>query len=165
MNEPTPVYYEDIVFDETRLSSRVTFERDDIVAFARQWDPLPPHLDEAAAIAAGLDGLTASGTHMLAIKQRLLHEFGVRTTVIASFGSDEVRYKAAARPGDTVHLRFRWIEKRLSGSRPNCGIARHLSELTREDGKVLLSIYETILIRRRSAGADETNPSLSPKEP
>ncbi len=147
--KPGAVYFEDITFDHVRISSPVTFERDEIVAFARQWDPLPVHLDDAAARAAGFEGLTASGTHMLAVKQRLLHEFDLGPTVVASFGSDETRYHAPARPGDVVRLHFRWMDKRNSKSRPGCGVARHFSELTRSDGLVLLSIYEIILIRLR----------------
>lgn len=148
-SSPSPVYFEDISFENVRQSAPVTFHRDEIIAFARQWDPLPVHLDDAAARAAGFEGVTASGTHMLAVKQRLLHEFGLGPTAVASFGSDETRYHAPARPGDVVHLRFRWIDKRPSKSRPECGIARHFSELVRADGVVLLSIYEIILIRRR----------------
>lgn len=149
MTAVQPVYFEDIVLEDVRLSTEVRFERDAIIAFAAQWDPLPVHLDDEAAQAAGFPGITASGSHMLAVKQRLLHEFGLGPTVIASFGSDETRYKAPARPGDKVHLRFRWVEKRLSNSREGCGVARHFSELVREDGQVLLSIYEIILIRCR----------------
>src|SRR5262245_20182728 len=87
-----PLYFEDITLDEIQHSSSVTLRLEEMVAFARQWDPLPVHLDEAAARAAGFAGITASGTHMLAIKQRLLHEFGLGPTVIASLGSDETRY-------------------------------------------------------------------------
>jgi acyl dehydratase len=149
---PGQVWFDDIVLDEVRRSSAFTFHREEIAAFAQQWDPLPVHLDEGAARAAGFDGLTASGTHMLAVKQRLLHDFGLGPTVITSIGSDETRYHAPARPGDVVHLQFQWVEKRESKSRPDCGVARHFSRLTREDGVVLLSIYEIIIIRRRPTG-------------
>ena len=86
---------------------------------------------------------------MLAVKNRLLYDFGLERTVIASFGFDEVRFKAPARPGDTVRVRLRWVEKRLSKSRPGSGIARHLCELTRQDGVVLLSLYDTVMIATR----------------
>lgn len=142
-------YFEDIALDEIQLSSIFTFEREEVIAFAKRWDPLPVHLDDAAARAAGFDGITASGTHMLAVKQRLLHEFKVGPTVITSFGSDETRYHAPARPGDAVRLHFRWVDKRLSKSRPSVGIARHFSELKRTDGVLLMSIMDSILIRCR----------------
>lgn len=144
------VYYEDIGFDEVRHSSLVTFDRAEIIAFASKWDPLPVHLDDEAARAAGFEGITASGTHMLAVKQRLLHEFQLGPSVLASFGSEETRYHAPARPGDVVQLHFRWLEKRMSKSRPSCGIARHFSELKRADGVTLLSITDSILIRCRT---------------
>lgn len=148
-NIPDAVYFEDIELEQVQLSSLVTFDRDEIIAFAQRWDPLPVHLDDDAARAAGFAGLTASGTHMLAVKQRLLHEFNVGPSVIASFGSDETRYHAPARPGDVVRLHFSWVSKRPSKSRPSCGIAQHLSELRRTDGALLLSILDTVLIRRR----------------
>lgn len=148
------VYFEDIEFGQVQLSSLVTFEREAIIAFAREWDPLPVHLNDESARAAGFDGLTASGTHMLAVKQRLLHEFNLGPTVIASFGSDETRYHAPARPGDVVRLHFSWVSKRPSRSRPSCGIAQHLSELRRTDGVLLLSILDTVLIRRRMPGTE-----------
>lgn len=146
---PAHVYFEDIVVETELWSSAFTLDLGAIQDFARQWDPLPAHLDDEAARAAGFEGVTASGTHLLAIKNRLLYDFGFERTVIASFGFDEVRFRAPGRPGDTVRVRLRWVEKRLSKSRPESGIARHYCELTRDDGVVLLSIYDTILIARR----------------
>jgi len=70
-------YFEDIGFDEVQVSSTYSFRRDEVIAFARQWDPLPVHMDDEAARAAGFEGITASGTHMLAVKQRLLHDFNL----------------------------------------------------------------------------------------
>jgi acyl dehydratase len=143
------LYFDDVVIDAELRSSSVRLERSDMIAFAQVWDPLPIHLDEAAAVAAGFDGLTASGTYLLAVKHRLLYDFGFQRTVMFSFGYDEVRFRAAGRPDDFLHVRLRWIEKRLSKSRPDAGIARHLCELTRDDGTVLLSLQDSILMRTR----------------
>lgn len=147
--KPADVYFDDVVVDSECWSSAITLDLQDMTAFARQWDPLPIHLDDAAARAAGFEGITASGTHLLAVKNRLLYDFGLERTVIASFGFDEVRFKAPARAGDTVRVRLRWFEKRLSKSRPGSGIARHFCELTRQDGVVLLSLYDTVMIATR----------------
>lgn len=157
-NSSAATYFEDIGFDEVQVSSTYSFRRDEVIAFARQWDPLPVHLDDEAARAAGFEGITASGTHMLAVKQRLLHDFNLGVSVITSFGSDDTRYHAPARPGDSVRLHFRWVDKRLSKSRPSVGIARHFSELRRTDGLLLLSITDTIMIRCREAvGAEKAD--------
>lgn len=156
MHETSPgLYFDDVVVDAALVSSAMPLEREAIIAFARQWDPLPVHMDDAAARAAGFDGLTASGTHLLAIKHRLLYDFGFEQTVIASFGFDEIRFRAPAYPGDLLHVRLRWIENRLSTSRPGTGIAKHYCELTRGDGTVVLSLFDTILLRCRAASQEE----------
>jgi acyl dehydratase len=156
MHEASPgLYFDDVVVDAALVSSAMPLEREAIIAFARQWDPLPVHVDDGAARAAGFDGLTASGTHLLAIKHRLLYDFGFEQTVIASFGFDEIRFRAPAYPGDLLHARLRWIEKRLSTSRPGTGIAKHYCELTRGDGTVLLSLFDTILMRCRAPHQEE----------
>lgn len=149
-----PLYFEDTVGD-VLISSAHVLDRDAVREFAGHWDPLPIHLDDAAARAAGFPGMTASGTHLLAIKHRLLHEFGFAETVIASFGFDEIRFRAPALPGDELRVHLSWVERRESKSRPDCGIAKHYCELRRADGSVLLSLYDTILIRRREAVAPD----------
>ncbi len=154
-NGPPGLYFDDVVVDAALVSSEMPLEREDVMAFARQWDPLPVHVDDSAARAAGFDGLTASGTHLLAIKHRLLYDFGFEQTVIASFGFDEIRFRAPAYPGDMLHVRLRWIEKRLSTSRPGKGIAKHYCELTRGDGTVLLSLFDTILMHCRAPREEE----------
>lgn len=131
----------------------MTLELASMRDFAQTWDPLPSHLDDAAAQASGFDGITTSGSYLLAVKNRLLYEFGFELAVIASFGLDEVRFQAPGRPDDVVHLRLRWTEKRLSKSRPGIGIAKHFCELTRADGMVLLSLYDTVMIAERSGSA------------
>jgi len=141
MNDNAPrIHFEDIVAGEELWSSAFTLTEAGIVDFAAQWDPMPAHLD----------GSTASGTHLLAIKNRLLHDFPMADTVVASFGFDEVRFREPGRPGDELRLRLRWLDKRPSGSKPGCGIARHQCELVRADGAVVLSLLDTILIARRT---------------
>jgi acyl dehydratase len=152
---PSDLYFDDVGVDAALVSNTMPLERDAIIAFAGQWDPLPVHVDDDAARAAGFEGLTASGTHLLAIKHRLLYDFGFEQTVIASFGFDEIRFRAPAYPGDLLHVRLRWIEKRPSTSRPGTGIAKHYCELTRGDGTVLLSLFDTILMRCRAPSQEE----------
>ena len=144
---------DDIFFEDAQgenlVSGTYLLEQDEIIAFAQQWDPLPIHLDNDVAKAAGFPGLTASGTHLLAIKHRLLHEFGFANTVLASFGFDEIRFRKPGLPGDELTVHLEWVEQRESRSRPDCGIAKHYVELRRANGEVLLSIYDTILMRKR----------------
>lgn len=153
VSDPAPkFYFEDIVIGAEHWSSAATLEREEMIAFARQWDPLPLHLDDEAARASGFEGITTSGSYLLAVKNRLLYQLGLELAVIVSFGFDEVRFRAPGRPGDIVRLRLQWIEKRLSNSRPGTGIAKHSCELVRGDSTVLLSLCDTVLIARRPGG-------------
>lgn len=149
-NAAEPLYFEDAQGDDL-VSSAFVLDAGDVRDFAARWDPLPIHLSDEAAKAAGFPGMTASGTHLLAIKHKLLHEFGFGETVIASFGFDEIRFRAPGLPGDELRAHLKWVERRESKSRPDCGIAKHYVELRRADGTVLLSLYDTILMRKREA--------------
>ena len=146
------VYYEDIVIGGELRSSERVLDKGEMTDFAQRWDPLPIHLDDEAARAAGFEGITASGSFLLAVKNRLLYELGMELAVVVSFGFDEVRFRTPGRPGDKVQLRLEWHEKRLSNSRPGTGIAKHLCELIRADGAVLLSLYDTVLVAQHPSG-------------
>lgn len=143
-------YFDDIAINDEYQSETDTLTEESVRAFAKEWDPLPIHLDEKAAKAAGLAGITASGSHLLAIKNKLLYALPIDMAVLASFGFDEVRFRRPGRPGDIVHLNLKWVEKRLSKSRPDQGIAKHHCELRNADGEVLLSLFDTVLIARRA---------------
>src|SRR5262245_30915483 len=91
-----------------------TVTRDEIVAFAQGVDPEPQHLDEKAALASMLGGLSASGWHTCAIAMRLMADGFLRdSSSMGAPGVDEVRWIAPLRPGDTVMLRALVLDTRL----------------------------------------------------
>lgn len=147
--KPTLFYYDDIKVGAVSLSSWYLLTQEDIVAFATKWDPLPIHINPDIAKLSSFKGLTASGTHLMAIKQRLLYDFGFTDTVICSFGFDEVRYRDAARPGDKLQVVLEWTARRLSSSRDGVGVAGHMVTLRTEKGVEILSVRENILIKVR----------------
>jgi acyl dehydratase len=94
-----------IFFDEIEIPSSVqgpsqTIDREEMVDFAKAWDPLPIHLNEEFAREYG--GITASGPYLLAFRIRLIHRLDRQPAVIASFGYDEVRFKTPAHAGDRI---------------------------------------------------------------
>ena len=127
-------------------SPTLVVDRDEMVDFAKRWDPLPIHVDSDVAVNNG--GPTAPGVFILAIKQRLIHQLPEHA-VIASFGYDEVRFHQPLRPGDEVHLRYEFIETRPSSSKPDRGIVTVRLSLVRNDDEVVMSHLDTILVRRR----------------
>ena len=134
---------------EVQLGGTFIVDRDELVAFAAQWDPQPFHLDDAAAAALfGDGGVTAPGVLIMAIRTRLLMELPP-LAVIAAVGWDDVRFHAPVRAGDALQLRLETLETRPSASRTDRGIARSRISLINQDGVEVMSHVDTILVRRR----------------
>jgi acyl dehydratase len=119
-----------------------------MLEFARIWDPVPFHVDEAAGKAA-FGSLTAPGIFALAFKQRLIHRVDVIPAVIASLGYDEVRFLKPVRPGDELTLVIDWVEKRPSKSRNDRGVVVQRLSLVNQKDEVVMSHLDTILVRVR----------------
>ena len=143
------VYYEDMVPGEVIEGPSVIVDEQELVSFAERWDPMPFHVDEEAGRAA-FGGLTAPGVYILALKQRLIHELPVPHAVLASFGYDEVRFHEPVRPGDRLTLLAEWVERKVSGSKPDLGIVKVRYSLRNQFGVIVMSHLDTILVRRRS---------------
>jgi acyl dehydratase len=143
------LYFEDIALGETITSAPMTVDRDEMLDFARRWDPVPFHVDEEAGNAA-FGGLTAAGVFVLAVKQRLVHQLPVAVAIIASLGYDEVRFHEPLRPGDAVHLEFEWAAKRESKSKQDRGVVTVRLSLVNQAGVTVMSHLDTVLVRRRS---------------
>jgi acyl dehydratase len=144
--------YDDIEVGTTVRVGSYRIDADDIVTYARRWDPLPVHTDEAAAAKTMFGGLTASGSHTLAIRTLLLHRLPIREGVIAAGGWDEVRFHKPVRPGDELWLDVTWIAKRLSESKRDRGIVTGLMKLLNQNDEVVLSHKSTIFMRTRNPG-------------
>jgi acyl dehydratase len=139
--------YEDMVPGETLTSPAQVIDRDELVAFARIWDPMPFHVDEAAGLKA-FGGITAPGAYMLAMKQRLVHRLPPMH-VVASLGFDVVRFLQPLRPGDTVHVKLVWVSRRPSQSRPDRGVVRIRYALVNQAGAEVMTHFDNVLVRRR----------------
>ncbi|MDX2381790.1 MAG: MaoC/PaaZ C-terminal domain-containing protein [Acidimicrobiia bacterium] len=141
-------YFEDLKPGDVVLGPTLVVERDEMVEFARRWDPQPFHLDDAVANAMfGEGGVTAPGVFVMAIRTRLLHNTP-DLAVIAALGWDELRFSAPVRAGDTLELRQEWLDKRASDSKPDRGVARSRLSLVNQDGVEVMSHIDTILVRR-----------------
>ncbi len=146
------LFYEDMIPGHSIKSPTVTVDRDELVDFAKRWDPMPYHIDDAAGIAA-FGSITAPGAFVIAIKQRLIHQLPDQHAVIASFGYDELRFHAPVRPLDTLHLNFECVSRRASNSKPDRGIVVVRMSLINQAGVTVMSHLDTVLVRRRSPGA------------
>ena len=139
--------YQDMSLGVTHSIGAYRLEPEEIKDYARRWDPMPFHIDEALAKASMYGGLTACGNHLMAIRIHLLQSQGANPNVLASFGYDEVRFVKAAYAGDVLGLTLECASKRLSESRPNCGVVQLKFTLDNQDGETVLSMFDTILMR------------------
>jgi acyl dehydratase len=128
--------------------------REEIVAFAAEFDPQPMHLDEAAASATLLGGLGASGWHSCCLLMRMIADgFILDSSSMGSPGVDEVRWLKPLRPGTRIRIRSTVLDTRASSSRPHLGLVKFLFEVIDDTDRVLTTLTTTLMFGRREAGA------------
>jgi acyl dehydratase len=129
--------------------------REEILAFAAEYDPQPMHLDEAAAQASMLKGLSGSGWHLCSILMRMMFDgFIGRTASMGSPGVDEMRWLAPLRPGDDLTLDIEVAHARVSRGRPEIGIVTFKGVVRNAAGVALCEIVTPIMVRRRAEAAE-----------
>ena len=128
--------------------------REDILAFAAEFDPQPMHLDEEAANRSMLNGLAGSGWHLCSIMMRMMFDgFIGRTASMGSPGVNEVRWLTPLRPGDDLLLDIDVTEARLSKSRPATGIVTFKVTVRNAGGEMRCEMVTPIIVRRREGAA------------
>src|ERR1700758_3097304 len=132
--------------------------REEIVAFAAEFDPQPMHLDEEAARTSMLRGLSGSGWHLSSVMMRMMFDgFIGRAASLGSPGVNEMRWLAPLRPGDDLTLDVEVTEARVSKSRPETGIVTLKAAVRNASGQILCEMVSPIIVGRRAAAAAETS--------
>lgn len=151
---PKPkLYFEDFEPGAVVVYGPRLVTREEIIAFATEFDPQPMHLDETAASATLLGGLGASGWHACALIMRMICDgFILDSASMGSPGVDEVRWLRPLRPGTQVRLRATILDKRASNSRPDRGFVNYLFEMIDESDAVLTTITTPLMVLRRVPG-------------
>lgn len=132
------------------LGSR-SVSAEEITDFARQFDPQPFHVDEAAAAASDFGGLIASGWHTAAMFMRLYVD-----TLLAdsdsrgSPGIEQLRWLRPVRPGDVLTGRFTVADVTPSSTRPDRGTVHFVGEVVNQHGEAVLTMRGRGLFGRRS---------------
>lgn len=128
--------------------------REEVVAFAREFDPLPFHLDDGPAENSMLGGLSASGWHTCAMLMRMMADaYLLASTSQGSPGVDFVRWLRPVRPGDTLTGASQVLSARLSGKRPTLGIAKIGTHLVNDRNEEVLQCEYTLLLLTREGAA------------
>jgi len=150
----TLLYLEDVKIGDTFRFGSHTFTREGMIAFARQFDPQPFHVDEQAAAKSIYGGLIASGWHTIGVTFRLAVEgFVNRVASMGSPGVDEVRWLKPVRPGDTITASGEVLEVRPSASKPDRGFVRVRYAATNQHGELVMTLVGMGLFARKPSGA------------
>lgn len=129
--------------------------REEIIAFAAEFDPQPMHLDDAAARVSMLNGLSGSGWHLCSLMMRMMFDgFIGRTASLGSPGVNEVRWMAPLRPDDDLTLEVEVAETRVSRSRPTTGIVTFKCTVRNAAGQTLCDMVSPIIVERREGRGD-----------
>jgi len=126
---------------------------EEIVEFAREFDPQPFHLDDEAGRETQAGGLIASGWQIAALLMRLnCDEFLLRCASQGAPGTDEINWLKPVRPGDRLRVRRTTLSARASRSRPQTGLVEFLFEVFNQNGEIVMTQKGPLFIGRRPAG-------------
>ncbi len=150
------IYFEDVVPGEKLRCGPYRVSKEEMVEYSQKWNPLPFHVNEAAAKASIYGGLTAPSTYILAVRTVLLDRLPLTEAMSGTIVWDEVRFLLPVRPGDDILLEMEMLEKRLSRSRPDRGIVKTRVTLFNQHGEAVMSQFDTIMLRLRGPASGGT---------
>ena len=144
------LHLEDFQPGQVREFGNYHVTEQEIVDFARKYDPQPFHVDAEAARQSIYGGLIGSGWMTCAIAMRMICDgYLLNTASMGSPGVDNVRWKLPVRPGDVLRMRMTVLEVRPSQSKPDRGIVRTAWEVINQDDDVVMTSEGMGLYRRR----------------
>ncbi len=156
MTEPKIYYFEDFEVGERRSFGQYEVDRDEVIAFASQYDPQPFHLSDEAAARTHFGKLAASGWHTTGMMMNMLVNFwqtipGFQEASLGAMGVDELRWLKPVYPGDTLTVETVIIDKKESASRPDMGIIRNKIIVSNQHGEPVMTLVPIAMWRRRPA--------------
>lgn len=149
-------YFEDFhPGQEVDLGERSVSE-EEIVAFARQFDPQPFHIDREAAGASIYGGVIASGWHTCSLMMRMVVDgLMCSASSMGSPGLDGVRWLRPLRAGDTIRVRYLTTQVKASHSKPDRGVVWSRWTATNQHGEEICTIEGMGMFGRRPAGGTD----------
>ena len=149
------VYFEDLEVGAETYFGSCEVTREDVIAFARKYDPQPFHLSDEAAAGTHFGRIAASGWHTCAMTMGVIARYVVKAEQagLGSPGIDELRWLKPVYPGDTLHVHATIVEARPSRSKPEIGSFRSATTVSNQSGEKVMTFTSIVLIRRRPAAA------------
>ena len=134
-------YFEDYIAGSVHEYGSIAVEQEEIVSFAKRFDPQVFHTEPESAAKTIYGGLIASGWHTCGLMMRLFADhFLSKVASLGSPGIDELRWNKPVRPGDELSIRVTVLETKRSRSKPDRGIVHSLIEVMNQDRDVAMSM-------------------------
>lgn len=142
--------FEDYIPGSVHEFGTIRVERDEVLSFARRFDPQPFHTDADAAEKSIFGGLIASGWHTAGLMMRLFAEHYLsKAASLGSPGVDALRWIKPVRPGDVLSIRVTILETKRSRTKPDRGMVRSFIEVINQHREVVMSMKAMNLLRCR----------------
>jgi acyl dehydratase len=146
-------YLEDFAVGQVYRSGTLRIDKEQIVYFAKWFDPQPYHLDEDAAAKSVFGRLVASGWHTAAVSMRLLVESEFKPAGgILGVGFDQLSWPRPVIPGDQLHVVSEVLEVRPSKSRHDRGLIRVRTTTYNQNNEPVQVYIGNLLVPRRPLG-------------
>ena len=150
---------EPCLFEDLEVGARASFgshqvTREEVIAFARRYDPQPVHLSDEAAAQTHFGRLAASGWHTCAMSMAMLveHMAEHRQASLGSPGLDELRWLRPVHPGDTLRCETELLAKRVSASRPGMGLVKSRMTVFNQHDQPVLTMVSNGMVATRAGG-------------
>ena len=145
------VYFEDLELGVKVAFGRYEVTREEVIEFARKYDPQPFHLSDKAAAQTHFGRISASGWHTCAMVMRMLVDNITerKQAGLGSPGLDELRWRKPVYPGDVLRVESEILSKKLSQSRPEMGSFQSSVQVFNQDDVVVCTMKSIGLIRVR----------------
>jgi acyl dehydratase len=155
MSAPKEWYFEDFFpGQEIDLGTRGVTE-EEIIAFAREFDPQPFHVDHDAAAKSIYGGVIASGWHTCSMMMRMVVDgLMAKASSMGSPGLDGVRWLAPVRAGDLLNVRYQTVQVKASASKPDRGVVWSKWGAINQHGETVCTVEGMALFKRRPGGPD-----------
>lgn len=149
------IYFEDFRVGETIEMGRRLVDRDEVIRFAKEFDPQPFHVDEAAAKESFFGSLIASGWHTVGMVMRMMCDsYLLDSASLGSPGVDNVKWLHPVRPGDTIRAMRTVLEARTSRSKPDVGIVKSRWEVYNQDEVLVMTMEGYGMFKVRNPAAE-----------
>lgn len=143
-------YFEDYVEGEVYRFGSIAVTEDEVIGFAKRYDPQSFHIDPEAARRSPFGGLIASGWHTAGLMMRLFADhYLTHVASLASPGLDELRWLKPVRPGDTLSIRVTVLKAVASKSKPDRGVVTSGIEVLNQADEIVMTLKAVNFIGRR----------------